>query len=93
MKVFFQMKLKKWGVGFMAMTKEQQRDLLILEMERCIELLKSSNLSKTIPCKNYGTGGFWNVVNRDTSELSMKLREVRRDSIRLMKTIYSEKEI
>lgn len=75
------------------MTKEEQRDLLILEMKRCIELLKNSNLSKVIPVKAYGTGGMWNIVNKETSELNIKLREIRRDSIRLMKTIYSEKEI
>lgn len=74
------------------MTKEEQRDLLVLEMKRCIELLESSNLSSYIPVKSYGmgTGAMWNIVNRDTSELAIKLREIRRDSIRLMKTIRME---
>lgn len=73
------------------MTKEEQRDLLILEMKRCIELLEKSNLSKAIPCKSYGTGAIWNVVNKETSELNIKLKEIRRDGIRLMREIYSEK--
>lgn len=74
------------------MTKEEQRDLLVLEMKRCIELLESSNLSTKIPVKSYGmgNGAMWNIVNRETTELNIKLREIRRDSVRLMKTIYLE---
>ena len=68
----------------MVMTKEEQRDLLVLQMKRCIELLQTSNLSKTKDNTR------WYSVNPETSELSKKLHEVRRDSVRLMKTIYSE---
>lgn len=68
----------------MTMTKEEQRDLLVLEMKRCIELLESSNLSKTKDTVR------WYSINTDTSELNKKLHEVRRDSIRLMKTIRQE---
>lgn len=71
------------------MTRIDQRDLLVLQMKRCIELLESSNLSKSVPMKGYGDS-FYNIRNPETSELNKKLHEVRRDSIRLMKTIYSE---
>ena len=61
-------------------------------MKRCIELLETTNLSKVIPVKSYGmgNGSMWNINNPLNSELNKKLREVRRDSVRLMKTIYAE---
>lgn len=71
------------------MTRIDQRDLLVLQMKRCIELLESSNLSKSVPVKGHGAS-FYNTTNPEMAELSKKLHEVRRDSVRLMKTIYSE---
>lgn len=71
------------------MTKEEQRDLLVLEMKRCIELLENSNLSK-IKSRRIKNLGLWSHPNRETTELNIKLREIRRDSVRLMKSIYAE---
>lgn len=62
---------------------ENTRVLLIAQMRRAIELLESGNVTKTTIRDEYG----YLYANRMLPELSNKLHEIRRDSVRYMREI------
>lgn len=58
---------------------ENTRILLIAQMKRAIELLETEGIETPFhPNK-------WFSVNRNHSELKVKLKEIRRDSVRFIK--------
>ncbi|NUJ16766.1 hypothetical protein FKN04_09185 [Bacillus glycinifermentans] len=64
------------------MSQEEKKQLLILEMKRVIEILESKKEVKVMKEVN----GYLEI-DRETSELKAKLREIRRDSLTFKKTI------
>lgn len=65
------------------MDQNNLKQLLILEMKRVIEILESKDELKT---NKTGEDGY-PTLDKDISELKAKLHEIRRDSIRLEKSI------
>lgn len=63
------------------MNKQEQKSALILSMKRCIEILEMDDTIKEFPEYDYGKTKF----QHGKAELKAKLREVRRDSVRLFK--------
>jgi hypothetical protein len=58
-----------------------EKELVISECRRIIDLLENGNLHR---------GHNWDPVTADLSELRRKMRELRRDTIRLDRLLYTK---
>lgn len=63
---------------------DNTRILLIAQMRRAIELLESEDILKPVKTHD-GSNWKWLGTNREHTELKVKLHEIRRDSVRLIK--------
>ncbi|AQY50489.1 hypothetical protein PWEIH_00545 [Listeria weihenstephanensis FSL R9-0317] len=63
------------------MNEQEKKLSLILSMKRCIEILEMDDIVKDFPEYNYGKTQY----GHGKAELKAKLREVRRDSVRLFR--------
>lgn len=60
------------------------KNLLIAQMERALELLGTESIENPL------IDNSWNTINRNHTELRIKLHEIRRDSIRFIKECNGE---